>query len=131
MKTGSTCRENKLVLAFTSKNMIKRPDGNHIITKKEYSAYVGSVEEFKKYMLNVAIKAGYCRVKNVVIISDGATWIRNACKEIFPDAVQILDKFHLEENLYTFAKNKYGEDKSKYTKWVKTIMTYIESRKKR
>ena len=110
--------------------MIKRPDGNHIITKKEYSAYVGSVEEFKKYMLNVAIKAGYCKIKNVVIISDGATWIRKACKEIFPDAIQILDKFHLEENLYTFAKHKYGEEKEKYIKWVKTVMTYIEEDKK-
>ena len=69
--------------------------------------------------------------ETLYILTDGSTWIRNACKEIFPDAVQILDKFHLEENLYTFAKNKYGEDKSKYTKWVKTIMTYIESRKKR
>ena len=48
--------------------------------------------------------------EKLYILTDGATWIRNACKEIFPDAVQILDKFHLEENLYTFAKNKYGED---------------------
>lgn len=129
-ENGSTWRENKLVLAFTSKNMIKRPDGNHIITKKEYGAYIGSVEEFKKYMLNVALKAGYCRVKNVVIISDGATWIRNACKEIFPDAIQILDKFHLEENLFTYAKYKYGENEIGYTKWVKTIMNYIEEGKK-
>ncbi len=129
-ENGSTWRENKLVMAFTSKDMIKRRDGNHIITKKEYGAYIGSVEEFKKYMLNVAIKAGYCKVKNVVIISDGATWIRNACKEIFPDAIQILDKFHLVENLYTYAKYKYGEDEKAYTKWVKTIMNNIERGKK-
>ena len=129
-ENGSTWRENKLVLAFTSKNMIKRPDGNHIITKKEYSAYVGSIEEFKKYMLNVAVKAGYCKIKNVVIISDGATWIRNACNEIFPDAIQILDKFHLAENLYTYAKYKYGENEKRYKKWVKTIMAYIEEGKK-
>lgn len=125
-ENGSTWRENKLVMAFTSKDMIKRPDGNHIITKKEYGAYIGSVEEFKKYMLNVALKAGYCKVKNVVIISDGATWIRNACKEIFPDAIQILDKFHLEENLFSYARYKYGEDEKAYTKWVKMLMKYIE-----
>lgn len=125
-ENGSTWRENKLVMAFTSKDMIKRPDGNHIITKKEYGAYIGSVEEFKKYMLNVALKAGYCKVKNVVIISDGATWIRKACKEIFPDAIQILDKFHLEENLFSYARYKYGEDEKTYTKWVKTLMKYIE-----
>lgn len=125
-ENGSTWRENKLVMAFTSKDMIKRSDGNHIITKKEYGAYIGSVEEFKKYMLNVALKAGYCKVKNVVIISDGATWIRNACKEIFPDAIQILDKFHLEENLFSYARYKYGEDEKAYTKWVKMLMKYIE-----
>ena len=79
-------------------------------------------------MLNVAVKAGYCRVKKIVIISEMvATWIRNACKEIFPDAIQILDKYHLEENLYSYAKYKYGEDKKKYTKWVKTIMKNIET----
>ncbi len=129
-ENGSTWRENKLVMAFTSKDMIKRPDGNHIITKKEYGAYIGSVEEFKKYMLNVAVKAGYGKIKNVVIISDGATWIRNACKEIFPDAIQILDKFHLEENLFSYARYKYGEDEKAYTKWVKTLMNYIERGKK-
>ena len=125
-ENGSTWRENKLVLAFTSKDMIKRKNGDHIITKKEYGAYIGSVEEFKKYMLNVAIKAGYCKVKNVVIISDGATWIRKACEEIFPDATQILDKFHLEENIFTYAKYKFGDKKEEYTKWTKTIMEHIE-----
>ncbi len=125
-ENGSTWRENKLVMAFTSKDMIKRPDGNHIITKKEYGAYIGSVDEFKKYMLNIAVKAGYCTIKKIVIISDGATWIRKACEEIFPDAIQILDKFHLEENLYTYAKYKYGENEIEYTKWVKAIMNYIE-----
>ncbi len=129
-ENGSTWRENKLVMAFTSKDMIKRPDGNHIITKKEYGAYIGSIEEFKKYMLNIAVKAGYCTIKEVVIISDGATWIRKACEEIFPDAIQILDKFHLEENLYTYAKYKYGENEIEYTKWVKMIMNYIENGKK-
>lgn len=129
-ENGSTWRENKLVLAFRAKDMIKRPDGNHIITKKEYGAYIGNVEEFKKYMLNVAIKAGYCKIKKVVIISDGATWIRKACEEIFPDAQQILDKFHLEENVFTYAKFKFGNDEKKYTKWAKSIMNHIEKGKK-
>jgi hypothetical protein len=125
-ENGSTWRENKLVLAFTDKDMIKRTNGDHIITKKEYGAYIGSVEEFKKYMLSVALKAGYGNIKRVVIISDGATWIRKACEEIFPDAIQILDKFHLEENIFTYAKYKFGEDEIAYTKWAKSIMKHIE-----
>ena len=124
---GSTWREAKLVLAFTDKDMVKRKDGNHIITKKEYGVYIGSVEEFKKYMLQVAVNAGYGRIKNVVIIADGATWIRNACEEIFPDAIQILDKFHLEENIFKYARYKFGEDEIAYTGWAKGIMKNIEN----
>ena len=125
-KDGSTWREAKLVLAFTDNDMIKRKNERHIITKKEYGAYIGSVEEFKKHMLYVALKAGYGSIKRVVVISDGATWIRNACEEIFPDALQILDKFHLEENVFKYAKYKFGENEIAYTKWAKNIMKKIE-----
>ena len=126
---GSTWKEAKLVLAFTDKDMIKRTDGNHIITKKEYSAYVGSIDEFKKYMLSVALRVGYGRVREVVILGDGATWIRVTCEELFPDAVQILDKFHLEENIFKYAKYKFGENEIAYTKWAKSIMRNIEKGK--
>jgi transposase len=31
----------------------------------------------------------------LIFISDGATWIRNWQTDIFPDAVQIIDYFHV------------------------------------
>jgi hypothetical protein len=39
---------------------------------------------------------------------------RRCYDELFPDAVQILDLFHLKENIYTFAKHLYGDDPTKY-----------------
>jgi transposase len=39
-----------------------------------------------------------------VLLSDGAAWIRNMGEELFPNAVQILDFYHLAENLYSFGK---------------------------
>jgi transposase len=35
------------------------------------------------------------------VIGDGAKWIWNQVKELFPTAVQILDYYHLSEHLYT------------------------------
>lgn len=126
---GSTWRENKLVMAFTDKDMIRRKNGDHTITKKEYMSYIGSVDEFKAFVLDVAVRAGYGTVENVVIIADGATWIRNMCDELFPDAVQILDLFHLRENIYSFAKHLYGSDSTKYTAWSESIIYKIEKGK--
>ena len=124
---GSTWRENKTVMIFTDRNLIKRKDGSHIITKKEYAAFIGSAEDFKKYVWNLAVRNGYGKVSRVVMIADGATWIRNMCKELFPDAVQILDLYHLKENVYTYAKHKFKQDASKYTPWAESVNSKLEN----
>ena len=123
---GSTWRENKTVIAFTDKDMIKRKDGNHIITKKEYAAFIGSAEHFRGYVLNTAINAGYGKVHEVVVIGDGAAWIRNMGSELFPEAVQILDLYHLKENIYSYAKHKYANNEKEYVPWAEIFIDKIE-----
>lgn len=116
-------------MVFTDKDMIRRKNGTHIITKKEYCAYIGSVEEFKKYVLDIAVRNGYGQVERVVIIADGATWIRNMSEEIFPEAVQILDLYHLKENVYTYAKYKFNQEVTKYTAWAEDMNAKLEEEK--
>ena len=121
-ESGSSWRENKLGMVFSSQDMRLRRDGEkHDILKKEYVSYIGSVNEFKIYLLECAIRNGYGHFAHMVVISDGATWIRNMCDELFPDAIQILDFFHLKENLYSFAKYLYPHDTAEYTKWAETF----------
>jgi len=130
---GSTWRENKLGVIFSSDNIRtwhdKHGDKQHKIQKREYVSYVGSCHEFKKHLLSVAIKNGYGRYKNTVIISDGATWIRNLRDEIFPDAQQILDYYHLCENVYTFAKHLFNMDEGKYRPWARDICVALKKSK--
>jgi len=126
---GSTWRENKTVMVFTDKDMIKRKDGSQIIVRKEYAALIGSADEFKGHVLNAAVRAGYGKVKNVVIIADGATWIRNMCEEIFPDATQILDLYHMKENIYTYAKEMYNQDEERYVPWAENVCRLVENGK--
>jgi hypothetical protein len=78
--------------------------------KKEYVTYFGAVGEFKKFVFDAAARAGYGLLKKVVVIGDGAQWIWNMCEELFPDAVRILDYFHLSENVHGYAKAFYPVD---------------------
>ena len=126
-ENGSTWRENKTVIAFTSRDMIKRKDGSHIIVKKEYSALIGSAEAFRGFVLDTALKSGYGQIKEVVVIADGAAWIRNMCNEIFPDATQILDLYHLKENIYTYAKERFNQDEKKYVPWAENLISLLEN----
>ena len=106
--------------------MIKRKDGGNIIVSKEYSAYIGTAESFRGYVLDTAIKAGYGKVKDVVIIGDGAAWIRNMSKDLFPEAVQILDLYHLKENIYTYAKHKFANNEKAYVPWAEAFIDKVE-----
>jgi len=129
-ESGSTWRENKLGEVFTSKDIRYWTDhkGNrqHQILRKEYISYVGSVTEFKKHLLACSIRNGYGQFKETVVLSDGATWIRNMVDEVFPDAQQILDYYHLCENVHTFAKALFKMDESKYSPWAKNICSHLK-----
>jgi len=122
---GSTWRENKLGEIFSSDNIYywtdKKGKRQHKIQKKEYVSYVGSVNEFKKHLFACALRGGYGRYKETVLLSDGATWIRNMTQEIFPDAQQILDYYHLCENVNTYAKHLFSHDEIQYKSWSKDV----------
>lgn len=127
-KNGSTWRENKLGVSFASINIIKRGSSEksgNTIRKKEYTAYIGSSEEFAKFVYQIAINQGYGKYEKTIILSDGATWIRSMCEEMFPDAVQILDKFHLDENIYNFSKAIFHNNEKKYKPWAEMIIKHI------
>jgi hypothetical protein len=120
-KAKSSWHESKLGLVFSSlskrvvqkRNTNTKSDSDDIIpkreryelTSKEYTSYIGSVDIFKKLIFECAMRNGYGKYKNTVLISDGATWIRNLKEDIFCDAQQILDFFHLCEKISIFGKS--------------------------
>jgi len=129
-ESGSTWRENKLGEVFNSKDIRywtdHKGDRQHQILRREYISYVGSVTEFKKHLLACSLRNGYGRFKETVVLSDGATWIRNMVDEIFPDAQQILDFYHLCENVHDFAKAIFNMNESKYAPWAESVCSYLK-----
>ena len=129
-KEGSTWRENKLGMVFTSKDLHfwtnKDGDRQHRIERKEYISLVGEAAEFKKHLLACALRGGYGKFKQSVLLGDGATWIRSMAEEIFPDSQQILDFYHLSENVNEYAKHHFGMNASKYKPWVKKTMSTLK-----
>jgi hypothetical protein len=107
---GSSWKEMKLGLIFNDKDTIRTSSDNCIIIKKQYVPYFGSSGEFKKFVFLTAAKAGYGKIKEVVVMGDGAQWIWNMCEELFPDAVQILDFYHFSENVHNYSKVLYTEN---------------------
>jgi hypothetical protein len=133
-ENGSSWRENKLGIVFSSDNIYawtnrRSGEKQRQILKREYVTYIGGVQDFKKHVLSCALKNGYGEYEKTVMISDGATWIRNMREELFPDAQQILDYYHLCENVNTFAKHVFGQEPSQYAKWADETCALLKASK--
>jgi hypothetical protein len=120
---GSTWRENKLGMVFSSDNIYtwtdKKGNRQRQLGKREYISYIGRVTEFRKHLVACAMRNGYGLYENTVVLGDGATWIRNMVNECFPDAQQILDFYHLAENIHEYSKHYFKMDEPRAKEWAK------------
>lgn len=122
---GSSWKEMKLGLIFSDRNILKTVSDTSIITKKEYIPYFGSVNEFKKFVFSAAARNGYGKLKEIVVVGDGAPWIWNMCEELFPDAIQILDFYHFSENVHEYAKAVYPENEVMRKAWINKLLDFV------
>lgn len=126
-KDESSWKEMKLGLVYSDDHLLTRKDRRSVIEDKEYVAYFGSVDGFKKLLFDAVARAGYGTYIRIVVIGDGAHWIWNMCEELFPDAVQVLDYYHMCENVYSYAKYLYSSDNQRIKGWAEGMITKIEN----
>ncbi|MDR1166644.1 MAG: hypothetical protein LBO66_12415 [Deltaproteobacteria bacterium] len=121
--------ENKLGMVFSTDNFKKinneKGEEEARLGKREYIAYLGSAEEFKKHLWALALRNGYGTYGKTILLSDGASWIKYMKEELFPDSQHILDYCHLSENISTFAKDIFDNIDIKYKPWAKAMKSLI------
>ena len=66
------------------------------------------VSPFAGRVLREARRRGFQQASRQVILADGAAWIWNLASEHFPEAIQILDRFHVKQHLSEAAKAIWG-----------------------
>ena len=87
-KGGDGWMESKHAMAFHSSDVhyYKSKDGsetNHRILNREFVGYIGAASDFKYHFLSLA-KRNQCDLcSEVVVISDGASWIHSIVKNFF------------------------------------------------
>lgn len=77
----------------------------HRIEKRECIGYIGPSERFQYHLLALAERGKWEHCSTVVLLSDGAKWIKTIKETVFKGRpiIQILDLFHAKENAGKFA----------------------------
>ena len=74
--------------------------------------------EFTQRVLREATRRRFPEAHRQVVIGDGAPWIWRIAQELFPRAVQIVDKFHAQQHLSELAKVLYEAPSQPAKAWA-------------
>jgi uncharacterized protein UPF0236 len=85
----------------------------------KYVARRLNVEEFARFLYALAQQCGLDRALEVVILGDGARWIRHVVEDHFPNAVHIVDLYHAREHLWNVANAVHGSGTPQGAAWAK------------
>jgi hypothetical protein len=97
-------------LAITSSDKAKEPRG--YIHNSLYVAHLGSHEDFEE-KLHLPLEIIEKVAKEMVILCDGAIWIKDFFQTFYPKATQILDIYHVKEHIADFATLAIDENQRK------------------
>jgi hypothetical protein len=75
--------------------------------------------QFARRVCREAVRRGFERAPRHVVLGDGAVWIWNLAAEYFPNAIQIVDRFHAKQHLSDVAKAIYGFDSDLTKPWTR------------
>ena len=73
--------------------------------------------EFAARVEREATRSGFERAARQAVLGDGAKWIWNLATEHFPDAIQIVDRFHVKQHLTEVGKAIFGATSDHAREW--------------
>lgn len=90
---------------------------------------IDNKEQFLLYLIDIKEKGIIPEDKvRLCFIGDGAGWIWDSVKEVFPSCREVLDYFHCSQHLYDFAKLHY-ENSAACRDWVENTKVRLFANK--
>src|SRR6202041_2232520 len=73
---------------------------------------------FAKRVWREATRRRFCQAPRRVVLGDGAPWIWNIADDQFPEATQIVDRYHAKQHLSDLGKALYGLTAPRAAPWA-------------
>ena len=73
---------------------------------------------FAQRVWREATRRRFCQAPRTAVLGDGALWIWNIADDQFPDATQIVDRYHAKQYLSDVGKALYGPTTPRASQWA-------------
>jgi hypothetical protein len=106
-------REAKLGCVFIQTSV---DEEGYPIRDPDTTSFVGAIETAETFGWRIygeARRRGLARVRKVVVLGDGAEWVKNLAEMHFPQAISIIDLYHAREHVSQLCRILYGSNEKR------------------
>ncbi len=94
--------------------------------KRRSFARFQDVDTFGRQLVQVAYEAGYGEAEQKVFLGDGARWLWDLAELHFPEAIQVLDWYHLSQKVHETAREVFGEGSAESKAWCQARLEELQ-----
>lgn len=119
-------REVKNAVLYDGRDCAKESPERGCILHKTYVSHLGDWLSFAMLLWVAMLRLRFDQAKQLVVLSDGAEWIRSLAGWLPIPVLLILDLFHVKHRIWEVANSLYGEHTAKAREWAETQAERIE-----
>jgi hypothetical protein len=120
-------REVKNAVLYTGDDCAQESDRRGCILEKRYVSHLGHWLEFALLLWATLIRFRFDQARLLVILSDGATWIRELSQWLPCKTFLILDLYHAMHRVWEVGRAVYGDKTPECERWSREQCRRIEA----
>ena len=101
--------------------------GRPVITERGLVATRQGIDALREQRHAEAVRRGLGQAASALVLGDGAVWLGRPADDRFPQARQRLDFDHAMHHLAAVGRALFGEDKEKFTAWLKPLVKQLKN----
>lgn len=118
-------REVKNAVLYDGADCVQLMDSRGSVLEKTYVSRLGNWVPFALTLWTSVLRLRFDQAEKLVLLSDGAEWIRGLAAWMPCDVFLILDLFHAKKRIWEVARALWPDEKSQ-TRWAKLQCARVE-----
>ena len=111
-------REVKNAVLYEGSHCAPESASRGCITEKRYVSHLGTWRDFAVLLWVQIVRLRFHRARLLVVLSDGAEWVRSLAAWLPVPVLLILDLFHVKHRVWEVAHAVFGDRTTEATTWA-------------
>lgn len=120
-------KEVKNAVLYDAQDCARESPSRGCLLHKTFVSYLGEWQTFAARLWVEVLRLRFDAVKLLIVLSDGAEWIRSLAEWLPVDTFLILDLYHVKRRVWEVAHSLYGEHTPEAQRWAEVQGERIEA----